>query len=145
MRVTIEDAPSKEAEEIIIRCKSLTARQLRAVEILRSQRTIVGYLDTAAFQLAVEDIYYVEAVERKTFAYGESETYEIKQRLYEFEDDMDDSFVRVSKSMILNWVKVASLRPLMNGRLEALLENGEKVTVSRQYVQDLKTKFGIGL
>lgn len=52
-------------------------------------------------------------------------------------------FVRVSKSVILNVNKIKSLAPAFGGRYEALLKNGEKIIISRQYVSSLKEVLGV--
>ena len=40
---------------------------------------------------------------------------------------------RCSKSMILNAGKIDYVLPSLSGRFEAVLDNGEKVIISRQY------------
>jgi len=45
--------------------------------------------------------------------------------------------------MIVNVSKISKIVPTFNGKLEAVLKNGEKVVISRQYVPDLKKKLGI--
>jgi DNA-binding LytR/AlgR family response regulator len=47
-------------------------------------------------------------------------------------------FLRISKSMLLNLMKVESIRPAFNGRFLAVLHSGEEVIVSRSYVKGLK-------
>ena len=52
-------------------------------------------------------------------------------------------FIRISKSMILNLAKVERFAPSFSGRFEAILQNGEKVMISRQYVPALKKQLGL--
>ena len=40
--------------------------------------------------------------------------------------------------MLLNLMKVGSIRPAFNGRFVAVLRSGEEVIVSRSYVKGLK-------
>jgi len=54
-----------------------------------------------------------------------------------------NEFIRVSKSCILNLNKIGSLAPSLGGRFEARLKNGEKVIISRQYVNSLKEVLGL--
>lgn len=49
---------------------------------------------------------------------------------------------RCSKSMILNAGKIDYVLPSLSGRFEAVLDNGEKVIISRQYVSTLKRLLG---
>ncbi|MCW1941557.1 LytTR family transcriptional regulator [Bacillus anthracis] len=45
---------------------------------------------------------------------------------------------RATKSTILNIAKITSVHPSFSGRFEAMLDNGERVVISRQYVPVLK-------
>ena len=80
----------------------------------------------------------------KVFAYGEQNVAELKLRLYEIEHQFPNAgFVRISKSMILNLAKVSRFRPAVSGRFEAILQNGEKVMISRQYVPVIRKQLGL--
>ena len=60
-------------------------------------------------------------------------------KLYELESALQGkNFLRVSKSMLVNLMKISSVRPALNGRFSALLKNGEEVIISRKYVPALK-------
>ena len=52
-------------------------------------------------------------------------------------------FMRISKSMIVNIEKILHISPALGGRFEAVLENDEKVIISRLYVPILKNKLGV--
>jgi DNA-binding LytR/AlgR family response regulator len=83
-------------------------------------------------------------VDRKTFIYGAKKVFETPLRLYELEERLPaDDFFRAGKSCILNFSKIKALRPDFGGRLAVTLENGEKQSVSRQYVPTVKEKLGI--
>ena len=89
-------------------------------------------------------MYYFESVDNKVFAYGKSEVSELKQKLYKLEQRFAGTdFIRISKSMILNLAKVERFAPSFSGRFEAILQNGEKVMISRQYVPALKKQLGL--
>ena len=60
-------------------------------------------------------------------------------RIYELEEMLNKkSFVRVQKGMIVNLMKINSIKPGLSGRYVASLKNGEEVIISRNYVPDLK-------
>ena len=40
--------------------------------------------------------------------------------------------------MIVNLMKISSVRPALNGRFSAVLKNGEEIIISRKYVPELK-------
>jgi DNA-binding LytR/AlgR family response regulator len=49
-------------------------------------------------------------------------------------------FVRISKSLVVNLMKIDSIKPFVNARFLCKLKNGEEIIISRKYVKDLKNK-----
>lgn len=145
MRITIIEPDDKDEDEIIIRCRHLDKRLLKLIYAIKAgEDKITALHDGNYFQVAPEDIYYFEAVDNKVFMYLDKEVYETKRRLYELERLFQGTdFFRASKSCIVNLAKVKSLSPAFNGRFEALMRNGERVMISRQYVPVLKEKLGL--
>lgn len=78
------------------------------------------------------------------FAYCKKDVYEVREKLYQLEELLISyHFMRASKSMIINLDMIKYLSPAFGGRFEALLENDEKVIISRQYVPVLKERLGL--
>ena len=50
----------------------------------------------------------------------------------------EKKYIRISKSSLLNLMKVKSIKPALNGRFSAILINGEEIIISRKYVPALK-------
>lgn len=144
MKITIETPKPGKEDEVIIRCAEVDDKLMRLIYALREDERLTGYLEDKIVKLSLKDIYYFEAVVNKIFAYASEETYEIRRKLYELEQDfVHTDFLRISKSAIVNTSKIAYVKPIFNGRFEAKLKNGEKIIISRQYVAELKKKIGI--
>lgn len=145
MKITIQDCPDEEEEEIIIRCKHMDANLLKLVYAVRAGREkITVSKGEDIFQVRPSEIYYFEAVDGKVFAYLEKEVCETRYKLYELEGQLRGTdFFRATKSTIINLAKVKNIRPDFNGRFEVCMKNEERLVVSRQYVPDLKEKLGI--
>ena len=112
--------------------------------IKANKRKLSCSYNGAIYMISPQDIYYFEAVDNKIFVYGEQRVYEVKYKLYELEELLEHTeFFRVSKSVIVNLAKMVKVAPSFNGKFEALLSNGEKVLISRQFVPHLKKKLGI--
>ncbi|MEG2872119.1 LytTR family DNA-binding domain-containing protein, partial [Carnobacterium sp.] len=95
-------------------------------------------------QLSLNDIFYFEAVDNKTFVYSATDVYQTNLKLYELEVRLTNSyFIRTSKSLILNVMKIEHVTPAFNSRFEAELENKEKIIISRKFAPLLKKKLGI--
>lgn len=106
--------------------------------------TLIGYNGDSIYQLNPSNVYYFESVDNKVFIYCRDKIYECKQKLYELEQICDHrKFFRASKSIIINITKISHVKPSISGRFEAIMENGEKLLVSRQYVPVLKSKLGL--
>ena len=146
IRITLEELPSGAEEEIIIRCAQPDADILGLIYALKARRDKLPCTDNGSIvMIEPGNIYYFEAVDDHVFAYCESKVYEIKRKLYELEQQFDNTdFLRISKSVIVNISKITRLTPGFNGRFEALLDNGERTMISRQYVPALKKKLGLG-
>lgn len=145
MKVTILDIGPDEEEEIIIKCNSLDEAVVRLVnQFKQGGRKLTVYQGNGMLFVEPEDVFYFESVDQKVFAYCSSEVYQVKSKLYELLEELPGrDFIRASKSCILNLNQIKRLAPAFGGRYEALLKNGEKVIISRQYVGLLKEKLGV--
>jgi DNA-binding LytR/AlgR family response regulator len=104
--------------------------------------SITGTKDGVAAMIPLEQIFYFDSVENKTYLYVEKDVYQCDKKLYELEQLLKETtFVRISKSCILNAEKVIEVKAQLNGRLEVRLLNREKVLVSKHYIRDFKEKF----
>ena len=87
---------------------------------------------------------YVEAVDRKTFVYTNTDTYESELKLYELEQQLAErDFLRISKQSIVNLRKIKSLKTDVNRKIRITLQNGEQIVVSRMYSDELRRKLGL--
>lgn len=143
MKVVIECKEDNELE-IVIRCNNIDDEIRRIIALFEEKQVIIGKLDNRSYQIKVDDIYYLEANEDRMFIYCKDKVYETSLRLYELEDTLDPRmFVRISKSILLNLNKLASVRAMLNGRYEAYLINDEQLIITRHYVSGFKEKFGM--
>lgn len=145
MKITIENPAEGAEDEIIVRCATLDDKIMNLIYALKSEQDkLTGYMEDKIIKLVPKEVYYFESVDNKTFAYTAQGVYEVHKKLYEIEKEYSNTdFLRISKSVIVNVAKIAYIRPIFNSRFEAKLKNGEKVVISRQYVNDLKAKLEI--
>ncbi|MDT8718011.1 LytTR family transcriptional regulator DNA-binding domain-containing protein [Clostridium sp. 19966] len=146
MKLILDQNPEYNEPEIRL-CYNVMDERLVALvrQIQLYLFSITVTRDRKQYSIPLESVYYFESVDDKTFVYCKNEVYECSLRLYELEQQMEgSSCVRISKACILNTLHVESVRPLFGAKLEALLENREKVIINRHYVPTLKAKLGIG-
>ena len=142
MKLTIEQSDQYATTEIIIKCGQIDFALEKLIHEIRLYGfSIIGKKDGETHSIKIEDIYYFESVDDKTYLYCEKEVYECAERLWEIEERLQHiNFQRISKNCIINIYKLISVRPIINYKLEATMENGEKLIVNRNYVMLLKQK-----
>lgn len=91
------------------------------IEVSKEEKTI---------QVDVDDILYAETVDRKTFLYSDNEIYYYKGTLTKLEEELKvTSFLRISKTTLLNVRYLNYVKPYVNHRLKATLTNGEYLII----------------
>ena len=140
MDVKISMIPESEAEFVDIRCHEETDSVREIAAFVRSrQGQLSGALDGRQYNIPVSEIMYIESVDNRTFIYTLQKVYESKQRIYELEENLKPKhFLRISKSSLVNLMKIISVKPALGGRFSAVLSNGEEIIISRKYVSKLK-------
>ena len=142
MRLQIDEIPSLKETEIIIRCREVDSKINKIANFIRtSYITIQGKLDGEKYVINLDDIYYFESVENRVFAYTEKEVYEVSYKLSELIDLLQNtSFIQTARTIILNINKIERVSTLVNGRISAILDNSEKMIITRVYAHQFKQK-----
>ena len=97
-------------------------------------RYIEGTYEDKKVTIALTDIFYIETVDRKTFAYTKDMCVEIKEALRDILEEYSKiGFVRISKSAIVNIYKIKKLQGDINMRVIIFLKNDEKLVMNRSY------------
>lgn len=144
MKIRIEEDAGCGEMEITIRCRQTNDSVIRVLEMLRAaDRKLTGHRGNQTYILDTEQILYIDTVEKKTFLYTEQEVYETPLKLYELEERLESAdFFRASKSSIINFNQIQSLKPEFGGTMQVTMSNGERLNVSRQYARVIKEKLG---
>ena len=140
MQTKITKIDPDKPELLEIHCHSVSDEVREIVAFVKSrQGQLTATADERQYEIAITDIFYIESVDNKTFIYTKCKVYESRQRLYELEEVLKNNrFLRVSKSTVLNLMKVSAIKPALNSRFTAVLFSGEQIVISRKYVPALK-------
>ena len=145
MKITIKIDEKVQETEITISCNQLTYEVENLIATLRilNQQLLVCK-ESENFLLDVNEISYIEAVDRKTFVYTEDDIYESKLKLYEMEEKLCQSgFIRISKSCLVRLKYIKSIKNDVERKLRLTMKNGEQIIVSRQYAEEIKKRLGV--
>ncbi len=81
-----------------------------------------------------DEIYYLDHIERKLFAYTKDGVYRLMNTLTSCEEMLwNYGFVRVSKSNLINIYRIRRLKPDVNMKVYAFFDNGERICINRNY------------
>lgn len=101
-----------------------------------------GKTDGKTVSIDISDIYYIENVERKIFLYSKQDVYRYDGNMADIDSAIvDTDLVRISRTCFMNVSHLKEIMQIKNSHLEALLDNGEKLIVSRKYLKDIKKIF----
>ena len=140
MQTRITKIDRDKPELLEIHCHRISDEVREIIAFVKSrQGQLTGTADERQYEIAVSDVFYIESVDNRNFIYTKEKVYETRQKLYELEEMLKEKhFLRVSKSTLLNLMKVSSIKPALNSRFVAVLFSGEQIVISRKYVPALK-------
>lgn len=144
MKVTItKDIESGTAVEI--HCREVTSETERLERyISRFDERLQATSEGNTYNVQIDEILYIESVDKKTFLYTTGHVLQTEKRLYELEELLDEkTFFRASKSVIVNLNKIMKLKPEVTRNILATLTNGEVIVISRRNVKALKELIGL--
>lgn len=104
--------------------------------LLSFQKNIIGKdrVSEKERMILPGEILYLEMVDRKCFLYLKDSEWQTDATLQGFLDRFgNQGFVRISKSMVVNIFHIRELKAEANMRVNAILKNGEVLTVNRSY------------
>ena len=145
MKITVEHCEAPE-NEVVLRCREVDAEMLWVLSLLRSglQRLCVWDENRETTLLSPREVVYCESVDERTFVYTCKAVFQTALNLAELEGRYSElGLFRAGKSAVVNLHHIRSLKSRPGGRIEATLETGEKLMVSRHYAPLLRERLGL--
>lgn len=127
-------------ESVVIRYKDLSPKINKIIDVLNGDDSkLRGKTDEGEVFFSPDDILYLESVDDKVFVYTPDKIMRIEGSLNSFMAAVsDESFFRCSKSMIINIGRVEALKSLSSNRIDATMEGGEHIIISRRYASEFR-------
>lgn len=130
-------------EEVVITAHHRNAL-IDEIEALISKHTdrIPGYTEDDIKMLSISDIECVTVLDGKTYAIdSKNRRYRLKQRLYELEQQLPASFIRINKSALANENRLDRFKVTYAGSVDAVFKCGYAEYVSRRCFAQIKRRF----
>lgn len=131
---------SQGEDEVIIRYREMN-KQIEMIAALTEGKTskISARYNDEMILISPESILYLESVDGVTWAYLADKVCRIYESLEKAVLAWGErGFFRCSKSMVINIYRISTLKSEPGNRILAMMENGEKVMISRRYARELR-------
>ena len=133
---------TEKEEEVVITAHKRTAL-IDQIESLVSNQTdrIPGYTEEEIRMLSFGEIECITVLDGKTYAIdSKNHKYRLKQRLYELEQQLPSSFIRINKSTIANEAALNRFTVTYAGSVDAVFKCGYTEYVSRRCFAQIKRR-----
>ena len=145
MKVRMEIDPALLEDEVIIRCRRVEDHimklQQMAADADVKERCIVLQSGETQYYVPIEQILFFETEGKQVQAHTADKLYVTECRLYKLEESLPASFMRVSKSTIVNLEHIYSItRNLTASSAVEFYGTAKKVYVSRNYYKALTAR-----
>lgn len=139
MKVTLEQI-SGGMEEVIIKYRQMTEQIEGLINYInQNKKKLMVLKDGQQVALPPQNVIYLESVDGITYAYTSMEVYRTNLSLAAVETMyMKEGYFRCSKSMIINIYRIERLKSESGNRINARMDNGEHVVISRRYAKELR-------
>ena len=137
----IIDKEKDEEVVVTVHNRSALTDEIEALISKHADR-IPGYTEDEIKMLSVSQIECVTVLDGKTYAIDSANCrYRLKQRLYELEEQLPSSFIRINKSALANESALVRFTVTYAGSVDAVFKCGYTEYVSRRCFAKIKRRF----
>lgn len=104
---------------------------------------LIGYKDGEIEKLNPNKVNCFIIENSKIYAITDVDKYHVKLRLYNLEEMLGDSFIKINQSCIANIRKIKKFDSSISGTLSVIFKNGYIDYVSRRNIKPIKERLGL--
>lgn len=111
----------------------------------KNSSELIGYKDKEAVKLSPDEILCFISENNRVFAVTETEKLLLRLRLYQLEELLSSSFVKINQSCIANIRQIKKFDASFSGTLQVTFKNGYTDYVARRRLKEVKERLGVKL
>lgn len=128
----------------VIYTNQIDEEVLQVVDVIENVNGVITAVDEEkTIVLRAKDIYMIRVENNKAVIYCKERKYVSKKRLLELEKMLKGSFMKISKTTIVNLDYIISAEASFGGVMCLVMKNGCKDYVSRKYLPEFKKYLGL--
>lgn len=118
-------------------------RLMEYIERMKQPGQVNGRRGKDVHLIDINDIFRFYIIDKVLMMETGGGEYVVNQRLYQVEAVLKDSFIKISKSEIVNLEYVDHLSFTNRGLVQIFMKNGEFTYSSRRYLKDIKERLNL--
>ena len=103
---------------------------------------LIGYKENEASKLKLFDVNCFISENNKVFALT-NEKLQLKLRLYQIEENLDENFIKINQSCIANIRQIEKVQATFSGSFQVVFRNGYCDYISRRNLKSVKERLGV--
>ena len=142
-KLIIDKTKEEEITATVHERSALTDRIEALVMQTEGEDRIAAFAEDELRMLPIADIECITVLDGKTYAVdAHGKRYRHKQRLYEVEEKLSSSFIRINKSAIANEHRLERFVVSCVGSVDAVFQSGYREYATRRCFAQIKRSFG---
>ena len=143
MHIEIDISAEIKEPYAVIHTNEMTPQINKLISYVHNMDHVIAvYEEDNIVILKPEEIYMIVSAGRSVTIFCEKQEYLSRKCLYEFEDMLKSSFIRISKTTLVNLHQIRRVEPSFNGML-VVMKNGQKDYISRKYLPEFNNYLGL--
>lgn len=131
-------------ESIIITAHEKTEKIVMIEKIINvNDQKLMAYDEDEILPINLNNVYAFYTNDSKVFVKMKDNDYLIKERIYQIEELLDDSFVKINQGCIVNINKILKFDSSITGSIKVVLKNGFSDYISRRELKNVKRRLGL--
>ena len=134
---------SREEECVVYAKKQSHFTEELEAFIKSSSEELLGYSGKDIVKLSPAEVFAFSVEEGKVLAVTAREKLCVQKRLYQIEEALGASFVKINQSCIVNVGRIERFEATLGGSLMVVMQNGYRDYVSRRQMKAVKERLGL--
>lgn len=136
----------KERNEVIVYAPEKNELITEIENLARKNSSeLIGYKNKEAIKLSPDEILCFISENNRVFAVTEKEKLLLRLRLYQLEESLSSSFVKINQSCIANIRQIKKFNASFSDTLQVTFKNGYTDYVARRRLKEVKERLGVKL
>ena len=131
-------------ESVLIVCHDKNELVCKIEKLITStNENLSCYKDDEIRVLNLEEVACFITDDNKVYAYINKDKYLVKKRIYELEELLDNSFLKINQGCLAIIKQIEKFVATIQGSLDVIFKNGYREYVSRRQLHIVKERLGI--